>query len=151
MNENIIELELPQALHDAKIVTEFIFEINTKNFVLELNHVYDDARIIFHYNKNWTNMKRDLRKESKAKVVQEQHIKLLLDGLDFNYNTITITQDGYGLDIEERQDIEQKETTANNKRDEKYEEKKTYTINKYSQGIALAESILIDNTPFLYK
>ena len=71
MNENIIELELPQILQDAKIVTDFIFEINTKNFVLELNDVYGNTRIIFHYNKNWTIIKRDLRKEAKAKSVQD--------------------------------------------------------------------------------
>jgi hypothetical protein len=151
LNENIIELELPQYLQDAKIVTEFIFEINTKNFVLELNHIYDDSRLIFHYNKNWSIIKRDLRKEANAKSVQEQHIKLLLDALDFNYNTITITQDDYNS--EERQDIKQKEspTTRNDKNHKKDEEKKTYTINKYSQGIPLAESILIDNTPFFIQ
>jgi hypothetical protein len=149
LNENIIELELPQVLQDAKIVTEFMFEINTKNFVLELNQIYDDSRLIFHYNKNWSIIKRDLRKEAKAKGVQEQHIKLLLDALDYNYNTITITQEGYCSDIEGIQDIEQKETTRNDKKSEN--DKKTYTINKYSQGIALAESILIDNKPFFIQ
>ena len=153
MNENIIELQLPQDLQEAKIVTEFIFEINTKNFVIELNHVYDNTRIIFHYNKNWTIIKRDLRKETKAKDVQEQHIKLLLDALDFNYNTVTITQEDYSSDIEKRQDIEQKETTItkNDKNQKNDEENKAYTINKYSQGIALAESILIDNKPFFIQ
>jgi hypothetical protein len=146
LNENIIELELPQYLQDAKIVTEFIFEINTKNFVLEFNHVYGNTKIIFHYNKNWTIIKRDLRKEANAKDVQEQHIKLLLDAVDANYNTITTTQEDYGTSIEARQGIEQKDTTITSN-EEKDEEKKIYVINKYSQGIILAESILIDNNP----
>jgi len=153
LNDNIRELELPQVLQDAKIVTDFIFEINTKNFVLELNHIYDNIRIIFHYNKNWSIIKRDLRKEAKAKDVQEQHIKLFVDALDFNYNTITITQEGYCSDLEERQDLKQIEntTTRNDKNHKKDEEKKTYTINKYSQGIPLAESILIDNNSFFIQ
>ena len=151
MNDNIIELELPQPLQDAKIVKEFMFEINTKNFVLELNHVYGNTRIIFHYNKNWTIIKRDLRKEANAKDVQEQHIKLLLAALDANYNTITMAQANYEQQDDynnDQQEKEQKESTRGNK---KKEEKKTYTINKYSQGIPLAESILIDNKPFFIQ
>jgi len=152
LNENIIELELPQILQDAKIVTEFIFEINTKNFVLELNHVYEEARVIFHYNKNWTIIKRDLRKEAKAKDVQEQHIKLLLDALDYNYNTITITQENYDKqndNNEEDQEHTYKDSTPAKSKDENG--KKIYTINKYSQGIELAESILINNTPYFIQ
>jgi hypothetical protein len=152
LNDNIIELDLPQVLQDAKIVTEFIFELNTKNFVLELNHVYEEARIIFHYNKNWTNIKRDLRKEAKAKSVQEQHIKLFVDALDYNYNTITITQENYDKqneDNEEDQEHTYKNSTTAKSKDEN--ERKTYTINKYSQGIELAESILIDNTPYFIQ
>ena len=146
MNKNIIELELPENLQDAKIVTEFIFETNTKNFVLELNDVYDNTRIIFHYNKNWTIIKRNLRREAKAKYVQEQHIKLFVDALDANYNTVTMTQinydqqDGY---IKDQQGQVKKESTRG--------EKMIYTINKYSQGIPLAESILIDNKPFFIQ
>jgi hypothetical protein len=153
LNENIIELELPQILQDTKIVTDFIFEINTKNFVLELNHVYNDTKIIFHYNKNWTIIKRDLRKEAEAKDVQEQHIKLLLNALDSNYNTVTMTQEDYSSDIEEKQKNEEKETTtvSNDKKHQNKEENKAYTINKYSQGIPLAESTLINNIPYFIQ
>ena len=136
MNDNIIELELPQILQDAKIVTEFIFEINTKNFVLELNHIYDNVRIICHYNKNWTIIKRDLRKEAKAKSVQEQHIKLFVDALDANYNTVTMTQANYDQQDDynnDQQEKEQKESTKGKKK--RMKRKMTYTINKYSQGI----------------
>ena len=155
MNDNIIELDLPQVLQDAKIVTEFIFELNTKNFVLELNHIYDNVRVIFHYNKNWTNIKRDLRKEAKAKSVQEQHIKLFVDALDLNYNTVTMTQanyDKYDDFTKDQQGQGQKESTRRNKKKEEEEnDKNTYTINKYSQGIALAESILLDNNSFFIQ
>ena len=147
MNDNVIELEFPQILQDAKIVTEFIFEINTKNFVLELNHVYDNMRIIFHYNQNWTIIKRDLRKEAKAKSVQEQHIKLFVDALDANYNTITMTQANYDQQDDYNNDQQEKEQKESKKGKKEKEEKKIYAINKYSQGIPLAESILIDNNP----
>jgi hypothetical protein len=153
LNNNIIELELPKILQDANIVIEFIFEVNTKNFVIELNHVYNNTRIIFHYNRNWTIIKHNLKNEAKTKEVQEQHIKFLLDALDFNYNTVTMTQEEYSSHIEEKQDIGQKDTTItkNDKKQEKDEENKTYSINKYSQGIALAESILIVNEPFFIQ
>ena len=147
MNDNIIELELPQTLQDAKIVTEFLFEINTKNFVIELNHIYDNVRLIFHYNKNWTNIKRDLRKEAKAKSVQEQHIKLFVDALDANYNTVTMTQANY----DQQGQVQKESTRGKKKKEEEKNDKKTYTINKYSQGIPLAESILIDNKPFFIQ
>ena len=153
MNENIRELEIPQTLQEANIVTEFIFEINSKNFVIELNHVYNNTRMIFHYNKNWTIIKRDLRKEAKSKDVQEQHIKLLLDALDSNYNTVTMTQEDYSSDTGEKQENEEKETTtvSNDKKQQNKEENKAYTINKYSQGIPLAESTLINNIPYFIQ
>jgi hypothetical protein len=142
LNKNIIELELPQVLQDAKIVGEFIFEINTKNFVLELNHIYDNVRIICHYNKNWTIIKRDLRKEAKAKSVQEQHIKLFFDALDANYNTVSMTQANYDQQDDYNNDQQEKEQKESTKGKKENEEKNAYTINKYSQGIDLAESIL---------
>jgi hypothetical protein len=44
--KEIIDLELSQELQDLGIVTDFSFEAyNTKNFVLELNHAYNNKRV----------------------------------------------------------------------------------------------------------
>ena len=48
--EETIDLELSQELQDVGIATDFFFEpYTTKNFVLELNHVYNNKQIISHY------------------------------------------------------------------------------------------------------
>ena len=152
MNNDIINLEIPQKLQDLKIVTEFIFESNTtNNFILELNHVYNNTRIISHYSKDWNRCKRNFKDALTEKDVQDQHSKLILDALDANYNTITVTQENYDKqdnDYEEEQAYTEDSTTAKSKEEDG---KKVYTINKYSQGIPLAESILIDNIPYFIQ
>ena len=55
----IIDLEQTQELQDLGIVTDFFFEPDTtQNFILELNTVYKDVRVIFHYYKDWNRTKR---------------------------------------------------------------------------------------------
>ena len=66
-NNSLTELELSKKLQDTEIVEDFIFEIDTKNFILELNHVYENVRIIWHYNKNWNTMKSNFQRECKKK------------------------------------------------------------------------------------
>ena len=52
--EEIVDLEISQELQDLEIVTDFFFEPHTtKNFVLQLNHVYNNKQVIFHYYKDW--------------------------------------------------------------------------------------------------
>ncbi len=154
MDDNIINLEIPQKLQDLKIVTEFFFESNTtNNFVLELNHAYNNIRIISHYSKDWNRCKRNFKDALKEKEVQDQHSKLILETLDVNYNTITITQENYDKQDdnnyeEDQAHTQKKDSTAISKDDDG---KKTYTINKYSQGIPLAESVLIENIPFFMQ
>ncbi len=137
-NDNIIELELSKKLQDAGIVEDFIFEIDTKNFILDLSHIYDNVLIIWHYNKNWNIVKSTCQKECKKKGVQDSHISFIEDTLDANYNTITITQ--------QQEPKKEEEPREQNNEDHKENKKRQpHVINKYSQGIPLAESILIDN------
>jgi len=159
MTLEIITLEIPQKLQDLGIVSDFTFEPNTtNNFVLELNHVYDNIRIIFHYSKDWNRCKRSFKDAINEKDIQDpKHIKLLLDALDANYNTITMTQANYDKqedNTKDQQEQVQKESTrgTGNKEEEEDDNKKIpHTINKYSQGITLVESILINNTPYFIQ
>lgn len=104
-----ITLELPQELINTKIVEDFIFEISTKNFILDLNHIYHSIRVIWHYNKNWTIMKNNLQKECMKKGVKDSHIPLIEDTVDLNYNTITITQQGQEQGQEREREREQEQ------------------------------------------
>ena len=54
----ILELEQTQELQDLKIVTDFFFEPDTtQNFIIDLNTMYKDVRVIFHYYKDWNSYK----------------------------------------------------------------------------------------------
>jgi hypothetical protein len=149
-NSNLIELELSKKLQDAEIVEDLLFEIDTKNFILDLNHVYENVRIIWHYNKNWNTMKNNCQRECNKKGVQNSHISLIEDTIDANYNTITITQQQEPKKGEEQQTEQNSEDHVEDKEGKK-ETRKIHPINKYSQGISLAESILIDNKPFFIQ
>jgi hypothetical protein len=149
----IIDLEQTQELRDLKIVTDFFFEPDTtQNFILELNTVYKDVRVIFHYYKDWNRTKRKAKDALIEKEVQKPHIKAILDALDANYNTVTATQENYNqYSFDDYQHRIQNEDSGGNKEEKDSDGKKTYTINKYSQGIPLAESILINNIPYFIQ
>ena len=154
--EEIVELELSQELQDLEIVTDFIFEAyTTKNFVLELNHAYNNKQVISHYCKDWNRCKRNLKDVLMEKEVQESHIKAILDTFDANYNTITITQENYDKQDNDnnkenkKQNYKKNDSTTAKSNDD--DANNAYTINKYSQGILLAESILINNIPYFIQ
>src|SRR5688572_27095491 len=156
MASEIIDLELSQNLKELGIVEDFFFEPDTtQNFIIELNSIYKDVHIIFHYYKDWDRTKRKAKDALIEKEIQKPHIKLILDTLDANYNTVTATQENYNQDTTADDDQEhgQKESTREGNKGEKDNDggKKTYTINKYSQGIPLAESILINNIPYFLQ
>lgn len=141
MTKEFINLEFPQELIDTKIVDDGVFEIATKRFVIDLNHIHKGKRIIFSYNKNWKIIKRDLREEAKLKGLSDRQIQLLEETVDNNYHSVSITQ--------EQEQGNSSNNNNNNFNNNKNEGKKTvYPINKYSQGISLVEAILIDNVPY---
>jgi hypothetical protein len=157
MSLEIIDLELSQNLKELGIVQDFFFEAGTtQNFILELNTIYKDVHIIFHYYKDWNRTKRKAKEAIIEKGIQKLHIKAILDTLDTNYHNVTTTQENYNQDTTADDDQEhgQKESTRKGNKEEKDDEddgKTTYTINKYSQGIPLAESILINNIPYFIQ
>ena len=158
MASEIINLEIPQKLKDLHIVSDFTFESNTtNNFVLELNHVYDNIRVIFHYSKDWNRCKRNFKDaiNEKEKIQDPKHIKLFLDVLDANYNTVTMTQANYDHRDDntkyQQEQVQKDRKRGKGNKEETEDDKKTYTINKYSQGIPLVESVLIDNIPYFVQ
>ena len=147
MASEIIDLELSQNLKELGIVEDFFFEAGTtQNFVLELNTIYKYVRVIFHYYKDWNRTKRKAKEAIIEKDIQKPHIKLIIDTLDANYHNVTATQENYNRD-----DVQKESTRGGNKEEKNDDGKKTYTINKYSQGIRLAESILINNIPYFIQ
>jgi len=97
--KEIIDLELSQELQDLGIVTDFCFEADTtQNFILDLNTMYKDVRVIFHYYKDWNRTKRKAKEAIIEKEVHKPHIKPILDTLDANYNNVTATQENYNQD-----------------------------------------------------
>jgi hypothetical protein len=157
MASEIIDLELSQNLKELGIVQDFFFEAGTtQNFILEMNTVYRDVRVIFHYYKDWNRTKRKAKEAIIEKDIQKPHIKAIIDTLDANYHNVTATQENYNQDTtaDDDQELGQKESTRGGNKKEKDDDddgKTTYTINKYSQGILLAESILINNIPYFIQ
>jgi hypothetical protein len=112
----IIELEQTQELQDLKIVKELFFEPDTtQNFILELNTIYKDMRVIFHYYKDWTRTKRNAKDALIEKEIHKPHIKPILDTLDANYNTVTATQENYNQETTYDDDDDQESSKGENK------------------------------------
>lgn len=164
-SDGIIDLELSKDLETAGIVEDFIFETDTKNFVLDLESgsaddpdhiiVYNDVRVIWHYNKNWDIVKSRCNKECKKKEIPDSHISLIEQTLDLNYDTILLA-------LKEREKAEEQSSksstssdTAEDGKDRKAKEKakRRITTFKYSQmGTGeLYESVFIAGFPaFIY-
>jgi hypothetical protein len=119
MASEIIDLELSQNLKELGIVEDFYFEAgSTQNFVLELNTIYKDVRIIFHYYKDWNRTKRNAKEAIIEKDIQKPHIRAIIDTLDANYHNVTATQENYNQDITDDDDDQehgQKESSRENK------------------------------------
>ena len=124
MASEIIDLELSQNLKELGIVEDFFFEAGTtQNFILELNTIYKDVRIIFHYYKDWNRTKRKAKEAIIEKDIQKLHIKAILDTLDANYHNVTTTQENYNQDTtDDDQELGQKENSKENKKESSMEQ-----------------------------
>jgi hypothetical protein len=115
--DKIITLEKSKALDESNIIEDFIFEIDTKNFILDLNHVAEykqGVRVIWQYNKNWDKMQSNLQNKCKKKGVKEEHISLIEDTVDLNYNTVTNSQEKYDIPVENKQQQDQVDQETDN-------------------------------------
>jgi hypothetical protein len=144
--KGIIDLELSQELQNLGIITDFFFEADTtQNIILELNIDNNNLRIICHYYKDFNRTKRNAKVALIEKEIPEPYHKLIIDTFDANYHTITASQHDYNSDNDQEQI--QKENSRESKEEKNYDEKKIFTINKYSHGIQLAEAILSNGVP----
>ena len=110
----ILELEQTQELQDLKIVTDFFFEPDTtQNFIIDLNTMYKDVRVIFHYYKDWNRTKQKAKETLFEKEIQKPHIKPILDTLDKNYNTVTATQENYNQETTDDDDDQERSKGEN--------------------------------------
>jgi hypothetical protein len=85
-----LELELTPKLNEAAIVDRFTFYRQTNSVCVLLNHAYDRKSIIFTIdNSNWNKTIDIFKKRLKQKgIINQEHILLLLDVLDDNYESI---------------------------------------------------------------
>ena len=115
MASEIIDLELLQNLKELGIVEDFFFEPDTtQNFILDLNTMYKDVRVIFHYYKDWSRTKQKAKETLIEKEIQKPHIKPILHTLDKNYNTVTATQENYNQETT-NDDDDQESSKGENK------------------------------------
>ena len=134
----IIDLERTQELQDLKIVTDFFFESDTtQNFILDLNTMYKDVRVIFHYYKDWTRTKRKAKDALIEKEIHKPHIKPILDTLDKNYNTVTATQENYNQETTDDDDDQESSKGENKESSMEQSLKFVETISSYYSKINL--------------
>jgi hypothetical protein len=86
--KGIVELKLRPKIQETGIVESYILRRN--DIEIWLNHVYHDTKIVFTVNrKEWQKNHETLEKILKKKgVTNKDHIRLLVDVLDDNHETI---------------------------------------------------------------
>jgi hypothetical protein len=132
------ELVIPQKLQQEEIITSC--KVDSKNIIIGLNHKYDKRTVISPIVKN--SLPRTeilLEKELKRKGVSEDHIILIRNCIDMNYELIFDLQPVEG----EGDEIEGSTNNTNSK-----SKSKIPTIQKYRNANLLAEAVIIGDKPF---
>ena len=87
---SIIILRVSEALKREKIVTNFLAKTgNGKGFiVIELNHVYDNKKIVSDISTSWDKTLNLFSKRATEKAIKKKHIEMIKDTLDDNSDKI---------------------------------------------------------------
>src|ERR671932_1715776 len=88
--QGIVELELTSELQETGIVERFEFYPKTSGIMLVLNHLYDRKLVVCNANtKNWDFTTRNFKSKLKERgITNKDHVKLLSEVLDVNYDKI---------------------------------------------------------------
>jgi hypothetical protein len=87
-NTDIFKVELAQALKNENIVTRFAVNKTTGCLEVGLNHAYSDNSIISRVYRDWTKTLHTFATRAGNKGVSKEHIIMLTDTLDRNYERI---------------------------------------------------------------
>jgi hypothetical protein len=77
-----MQLELTEEVKQQEIVTRFVFDPETDNLSVELNHKYDKKKITSPIESNWPKTIDTFAKELKRKKVSAEHVTILCDVAD---------------------------------------------------------------------
>ena len=137
-DDNELNLDFTMELKDEVVVRRIYKHIKYKYIKIEFCGKYEGKNVIISAvnSKNWNTFIESARKMIKLKDIHDEKIiRLITDVLDNNYNLVSgMTTSVTADNDEEKKDI-----------------KITYIINKYSQKIPLAETILVDNIPYFIQ
>src|SRR5438309_23800 len=85
MTDNIISLELSPKLQKAQIITRYIFDLNSLDIVLELNHIYDKKIIVSPIEINdWLYTIQSFKDLMEDQNIDKDHITMICDVADKN-------------------------------------------------------------------
>jgi ribosome biogenesis protein Tsr3 len=80
--DNVIQLELTDELKQQETVTAFIFNPETDNLSIALNHKYSERKIASPIECTWPKTIATLTKELQRKEISAEHITMLCDVAD---------------------------------------------------------------------
>jgi hypothetical protein len=134
-NGNFIPIELTEDLIKQEIVTNFIFDKRSKLLILSLNHKYKKKTVVPPVFKNdWLKTIQKFKDQMTSKGMTEDHMNMLCDIVDYNYEKI--------LDIDEDENANANEVQND---DGQQKRKQKAFIRKYTCNgmIGLYESVII--------
>jgi hypothetical protein len=176
LSQDIIHLQITPELKNEDIIQTFVKNKTNNTLIIELSHKYHYRIITIPIKiKKWSRFVQSskLLESSEGKLKSEgisnYHIDLIKNTIEYNFDDISgkydkdseyledVYQDTFGSPMPDfsgnGKGISYQKKTISKIDDEKEEkeDKKTYSVNKYSQGISLAESILIENIPYFIQ
>ena len=86
-----IPLQLSKKLQDERIIHSFVKDPRTNSIILEVNHKYDQTKVIVSINtNNWQKFLNSVEKTLKDKDIgiSDYHIRLIKNVLDDNHEII---------------------------------------------------------------
>jgi hypothetical protein len=87
---SIILLKISDALKKEQVVTNFLAKTGKNNgfIVVELNHIYDNKKIVSDISTSWDKTLTLFSKRAIEKAIQKKHIEMIKDALDDNSDKI---------------------------------------------------------------
>jgi hypothetical protein len=146
--KGIVELTLTPAMQETGIVERFNFYPKTSGIMLVINHIYDRKLVVFNVNtKNWDFTSKNFKNKLKEKgITNKDHVKLLTEVLDNNYQEILSLHQQHKQEKEKEKQIDEDKDKDN---DKPQKHKRRHATYKYSAKGAnnLHEAIILAGQP----
>src|SRR5215210_5874953 len=96
INNIEISLELTQELKSIGIVTRFVYNSLRNVLIINLSDIYKNQIVILSvYSKDWLKFIDKVGKRLKQKGLENNHILLIQDVIEYNYKIFLIKEDTY--------------------------------------------------------